>query len=52
MKGNDHGKDHQAVVKIYYYLLVTFIDSSSSPNGTSSMGVQIPGIILSRPYSR
>jgi len=54
MKGNNcfYGKDLQSVVNIYDDLSVTFTDSSSSLNGTSSTGGQIPGIILSQPYFR
>jgi hypothetical protein len=49
MKGKDcfRGKDYKTNVKIYDDSYVTFTDSSSSPNDTTSTNGQIPGIILS-----
>ena len=41
------GKDYKTVVKISDDSCVTFTDSSSSPNATTSTTGQIPGIILS-----
>ena len=54
MKGDNccSGTDYQTIVNIDDDSSVTFTDSSSSRNGTSSKGGQIPGIILSQPYVR
>ena len=54
MKGANcfSGTDYKAIVKIDDDSSVTFTNSSSSPNETSSSKGQIPGIILSRPYFR
>ena len=52
MKGNSclRGNNYKAILKIDDYSYVTFTDSASSPNGTSSTQGQIPGIILGRGY--